>query len=113
MPEKIEAEFATAGLAETRCLRQRAELICELLKASHRPSHRDLERAAGSGRAPLVLGAEQGAAAGASGQNKGVDRPRAARMDGLTCVLVGALALLFALRLYRQLQEPPPGERSR
>ena len=29
-----------------------------------------------------------------------------------TSVLVGALALLFALRLYRQLQEPPPGERS-
>ena len=27
-------------------------------------------------------------------------------------VLVGALALLFALRLYRELQEPPPGERS-
>ena len=26
-------------------------------------------------------------------------------------VLVGALALLFALRLYRELQEPPPGER--
>jgi hypothetical protein len=25
---------------------------------------------------------------------------------------VGTLALLFALRLYRQLQEPPPGERS-
>jgi hypothetical protein len=30
----------------------------------------------------------------------------------LTCVLVGTLALLFALRLYRQLQKPPPGERS-
>ena len=27
-------------------------------------------------------------------------------------VLVGTLALLFALRLYRELQEPPPGERS-
>ena len=30
----------------------------------------------------------------------------------LTWVLVGALALLFVLRLYRELQEPPPGERS-
>jgi hypothetical protein len=30
----------------------------------------------------------------------------------LTWVLVGTLALLFALRLYRELQEPPPGERS-
>ena len=30
----------------------------------------------------------------------------------LTRVLVGMLALLFALRLYRQLQKPPPGERS-
>jgi hypothetical protein len=30
----------------------------------------------------------------------------------LTWVLVGTLALLFALRLYRQLQEPPQGERS-
>ena len=27
-------------------------------------------------------------------------------------VFVGALALLFALRLYRGLREPPPGERS-
>ena len=27
-----------------------------------------------------------------------------------TWVLVGTLALLFALRLYRQLQESPPGE---
>ena len=30
----------------------------------------------------------------------------------LTWVLVGMLALLFAVRLYRQLQKPPPGERS-
>ena len=30
----------------------------------------------------------------------------------LTRVLVGTLALLFALRLYRQLQKPPVGERS-
>jgi len=30
----------------------------------------------------------------------------------LTWVLVGTLALLFALRLYRELQEPPPDERS-
>ena len=30
----------------------------------------------------------------------------------LTWVLVGTLAVLFALRLYRELQEPPPGERS-
>ena len=30
----------------------------------------------------------------------------------LTWALVGALALLFAVRLYRELQEPPPGERS-
>ena len=30
----------------------------------------------------------------------------------LTWVLVGTLALLFALRLYRELQEPPSGERS-
>jgi len=30
----------------------------------------------------------------------------------LTWVLVGTLALLFALRLYRQLRELPPGERS-
>ena len=30
----------------------------------------------------------------------------------LTWVLVGTLALLFALRLYRELQEPPLGERS-
>ena len=30
----------------------------------------------------------------------------------LAWVLVGALALPFALRLYRELQEPPPGERS-
>ena len=30
----------------------------------------------------------------------------------LTWVLVGTLALLFALRLYRQLQESPPEERS-
>jgi hypothetical protein len=30
----------------------------------------------------------------------------------LTWVLVGAIALLFALRLYRQLREPPPGEPS-
>jgi hypothetical protein len=30
----------------------------------------------------------------------------------LTWVLVGALALLFALRLYRELQEPPPSQRS-
>ena len=30
----------------------------------------------------------------------------------LTWVIVGTLALLFALRLYRQLQEPPRGERS-
>jgi hypothetical protein len=30
----------------------------------------------------------------------------------LTWVLVGTLALPFALRLYRELQEPPPGERS-
>ena len=30
----------------------------------------------------------------------------------LTWVLVGTLALLFALRLYRQLQKPPPGEGS-
>jgi cobalamin biosynthesis protein CobD/CbiB len=29
-----------------------------------------------------------------------------------TWVLVAMLALLFALRLYRQLQQPPPGERS-
>ena len=28
----------------------------------------------------------------------------------LTWVLAGALALFFALRLYRELQEPPPGE---
>src|SRR6516165_12571858 len=31
----------------------------------------------------------------------------------LTWVLVGTLALLFALRLYRQLQAPPPGEHHR
>jgi hypothetical protein len=31
----------------------------------------------------------------------------------LTWVLVGTLAVVFALRLYRELQEPPPGERSR
>jgi cobalamin biosynthesis protein CobD/CbiB len=30
----------------------------------------------------------------------------------LIWALVGALALLFAVRLYRELQEPPPGERS-
>ena len=30
----------------------------------------------------------------------------------LIWVLVGTVALLFALRLYRQLQEPPRGERS-
>ena len=30
----------------------------------------------------------------------------------LTWVLVGTLALLFALRLYRQLQAPPPGRTS-
>ena len=30
----------------------------------------------------------------------------------LTWVLVGTLALLFALRLYRELQEPPLGKRS-
>src|ERR1700731_1631656 len=30
----------------------------------------------------------------------------------LTWVLVGTLALLFALRLYRELREPPSGERS-
>ena len=30
----------------------------------------------------------------------------------LTWALVGALALLFAVRLYRELQELPPGERS-
>jgi len=30
----------------------------------------------------------------------------------LTWVLVGTLAVLFALRLYRELQEPPPGEGS-
>jgi hypothetical protein len=30
----------------------------------------------------------------------------------LTWVFVGMLALLFALRLYRELQEPPPSERS-
>ena len=30
----------------------------------------------------------------------------------LTWVLVGMLAVLFALRLYRQLQQPPPGERA-
>ena len=30
----------------------------------------------------------------------------------LTWVLVGVFALLFALRLYRHLQEPPPHERS-
>jgi hypothetical protein len=30
----------------------------------------------------------------------------------LTWVLVGTLALLFALRLYRQLQAPPPGQTS-
>ena len=30
----------------------------------------------------------------------------------LTGVLVGTLALLFALRLYQQLQKPPPGEGS-
>ena len=30
----------------------------------------------------------------------------------LTWLFVGTLALLFALRLYRQLREPPPGERS-
>jgi hypothetical protein len=29
----------------------------------------------------------------------------------LTWVGVGTLAFLFALRLYRQLQEPPPSER--
>jgi hypothetical protein len=28
----------------------------------------------------------------------------------LTWVFVGTLALLFALRLYRELQKPPPGE---
>jgi hypothetical protein len=27
-------------------------------------------------------------------------------------VVIGALALLFALRLYRELQKPPPGESS-
>jgi hypothetical protein len=31
----------------------------------------------------------------------------------LTWVLVGTLALLFGLRLYRQLQMPPPGEHRR
>ena len=31
----------------------------------------------------------------------------------LTWVLVGTLALLFALRLYRQLQAPPPSEHRR
>ena len=30
----------------------------------------------------------------------------------LIWVLVGTLALLFALRLYQQLQKPPPGQRS-
>ena len=30
----------------------------------------------------------------------------------LTWFLVGTLALLFALRLYRELQKPPAGERS-
>ena len=30
----------------------------------------------------------------------------------LTWVFVGTLALLFALRLYRELQKSPPGERS-
>jgi hypothetical protein len=30
----------------------------------------------------------------------------------LTWVLVGTIALLFALRLYRELRELPPGERS-
>jgi len=30
----------------------------------------------------------------------------------LTSVLGGTFAVLFALRLYRELQEPPPGERS-
>jgi hypothetical protein len=30
----------------------------------------------------------------------------------LIWVVLGALALLFALRLYRELHEPPPGERS-
>jgi hypothetical protein len=30
----------------------------------------------------------------------------------LTWVLVGTLALLFARRLYRELQKSPPGERS-
>ena len=30
----------------------------------------------------------------------------------LTWVFVGAIAILFALRLYRQLREPPPGEPS-
>jgi hypothetical protein len=30
----------------------------------------------------------------------------------LTWALVGALAVFFAVRLFRELQEPPPGERS-
>jgi len=30
----------------------------------------------------------------------------------LTWVFVGTLALLFALRLYRELQKPPPGTRA-
>jgi hypothetical protein len=30
----------------------------------------------------------------------------------LTWVFVGTLAFVFALRLYRELQKPPPGERS-
>ena len=36
-----------------------------------------------------------------------------APLPPIAWVLVGTLALLFALRLYRELQEPPPGGGSR
>jgi hypothetical protein len=51
MLEKIEAELATAGPAETRRLRQRAQLILDLLTPEGQPPILlELDRATGSDR---------------------------------------------------------------
>ena len=53
MLEKIEADLATTGPTETPRLRQRAELIRDLLAPPGRsPIHGDLERAAWLSHAP-------------------------------------------------------------
>jgi hypothetical protein len=58
MLEKIEASLATAGPTETRRLRQRAELIRELLTPRRRSRIRPCTQTgpAGSGCAPPVSG---------------------------------------------------------